>query len=193
VKRVFALLLIAAACATAPKPNPALRTELLAMRDADQVLRKRWIAAGLDNQPLKAEVAALDAKHVARLTQIIDEVGWPGKSLVGPDGANAAWLIAQHGGKEFLHKVLPLMKKAAARGELNAASYALSEDRVRIQDGKKQIYGSQFNTRDGKCEPLPIEDPEHVDERRRSVKLDLLADYAADLCKMYGLTPTMGH
>jgi hypothetical protein len=187
VKRVLAVLAIAAACATAPKPDlAALHTELLAMRAADQEIRNRWIAAGLTDEKLKAEAAALDAKHVARLRQIIDQLrGWPGKSLVGMDGSNAAWLIAQHGGREFLHEMLPLMKTAADRGELPPASYALSEDRVRIQDGKKQLYGSQFNTRDGKCEPLPIEDPEHVDERRKSVGLDTLAEYTKALCATY--------
>lgn len=187
MKHALALLLIAAACATAPKPDlTALHNELLAMRAADQDVRKRWIAAGMNDETLKAEAAAIDAKHVARLQQIIDQLGgWPGKSLVGMDGSNAAWLIAQHGGREFLHKVLPLMKTAAASGELPPASYALSEDRVRIQDGQKQLYGSQFNTRDGKCEPLPIEDPEHVDERRKSVGLDSLSDYTKALCATY--------
>jgi len=194
MKRALLVLLLFA-CATTPKPDlAALHSELLAMRAADQALRQRWIAAGLTDEKLKAEAAALDAQHVARLQQIIDQLGgWPGKSLVGMDGSSAAWLIAQHGGREFLHKVLPLMKKAAESGELPPASYALSEDRTRIQDGKKQVYGSQFNTRDGKCEPLPIEDPEHVDERRRSVKLDTLAEYTEQLCKTYGLTPTKSH
>lgn len=188
MKRALALLLlIAAACATTPKPDlNALHKELLTMRAADQDVRHRWIAAGLTDEKLKAEAMALDARHVARLQQIVDQLGgWPGKSLVGMDGSNAAWLIAQHGGREFLHEMLPLMKKAAESGELPPASYALSEDRVRIQDGKKQLYGSQFNTRNGKCEPLPIEDPEHVDERRKSVGLDPLSDYTTELCKTY--------
>ena len=164
--------------------NPALRDELIAMRDKDQDVRNRWIK-DQSSQPLKDEMAATDAKNVARLREIIKQYGWPGKSLVGAAASNGAWLIAQHGGKEFLHETLPLMKTAMEKGDLPASDYALSVDRTRIQDGEKQMYGSQFDTKDGKCEPLPIEDPEHVDERRKAVGLENLADYMKMLCEMY--------
>lgn len=77
------------------------------------------------------------------------------------------------------------MKAAVEKGEMEGSSYALSVDRTRIQDGQKQLYGSQFDTEGDKCEPLPIEDPEHVDERRTAVGLGPLAEYAKQLCEMY--------
>lgn len=58
------------------------------------------------------------------------------------------------------------------------------EDRVRIKEGKPQLYGSQLSGN-----PLcfdPIEDEAHVDERRRSIGLEPLADYA----KRFGLAYT---
>lgn len=164
--------------------NPKLRDELIAMAKADQEVRGRWIK-DQTNQALIDETGALSKTQVERLREIIKEFGWPGRSMVGPQAANSAWLIAQHGGKEFLHEVLPLMKQAVDKGELPGASYALSVDRTRIQDGLKQLYGSQFDTKGDKCEPLPIEDPEHVDERRKEVGLDTLAEYTRTLCAMY--------
>lgn len=137
------------------------------------------------NAALIAEMKSGDTKHVARLREIIKEASWPGRTMVGPQASNAAWMIAQHGGEEFLHETLPLMKEAVAKGDLPGASYATSVDRVRIQDGQKQLYGSQFDTKGDKCEPLPIEDPEHVDARRKDVGLGLLAEYAKTLCETY--------
>jgi Peptidase family M28/Fibronectin type III domain len=173
--------------ATAPMPTreiPALREELRAMVNVDQEVRKRWIK-DRENPALNEEMRAVDAKHVARLREIIKEHGWPGKTLVGERASGAAWMIAQHGGSEFLHETLPLMKAAVERQELDGALYATSVDRVRIQDGQKQLYGSQFDTQGDKCEPLPIEDPEHVDERRKAVGLGPLAEYTKQLCEMY--------
>jgi len=179
--------------ATPPTPpaaesNPVLRDELLAMSKADQEIRNRWIK-DQQNPALNDEMRAIDAKHVARLREIVKQSGWPGKSMVGVKAGGAAWLIAQHGGKDFLHEMLPLMKEAVDKGELDGSSYALSVDRTRIQDGQKQLYGSQFDTQAEKCEPLPIEDPEHVDERRKAVGLDPIADYGKALCELYKKKP----
>ena len=78
-----------------------------------------------------------------------------------------------------------MMKAAVDKGELEGGLYATSVDRVRIQDGQKQLYGSQFDTKGDKCEPLPIEDPEHVDERRKAVGLGPLDEYTKQLCALY--------
>ena len=42
-------------------------------------------------------MAAADGENLAAAAAITD-VGWPGKSLLGEDGAQAAWLLAQHTG-----------------------------------------------------------------------------------------------
>jgi hypothetical protein len=39
---------------------------------------------------------ALHDARAARLAATLDASGWSGESRVGPDGAEAAWLIAQH-------------------------------------------------------------------------------------------------
>ena len=200
---VVALILLAACTTTQPVPSPApvatpqpaaepapthpeLAAELKVMRDADQEARKRWLK-DQKNQAIIDEIDALDAKHVARLREILAQYGWPGKTMVGLKNTGAAWMIAQHGGPEILAETLPMMYEAVKKGELHEASYATSLDRVLIQQGKKQAYGTQFDTdpATGKCEPKPIEDPEHVDERRIRAGMGPLADYKAQLCALY--------
>src|SRR4051812_2333671 len=176
------LLLAAAACRTL---NPdALRDELLAMNKADQDVRQRWIK-DQKNPAIKAEMREVDAKQVKRLRQIIKRYGWPGKSLVGAKASSAAWTIVQHGDSEFLHEMLPVMEAAAKKEELSYGLVATTIDRVRVADGKKQLYGTQFDTSGNKCEPLPVEDPEHLDERRDAAGLGSIATYTEQLCALY--------
>jgi len=178
----IALLFAVTACRTL---NPdALRDELLAMNKADQELRQRWLK-DQKSPAINAEMRELDAQHVKRLRQIVKRYGWPGKSLVGMKASGGAWTIVQHGGIEFLHEMLPVMEDAAKKGELSYGLVATSIDRIRIADGKKQLYGTQFDTNGDKCEPLPIEDPEHLDQRRDAAGLGSIAIYAEQLCALH--------
>jgi hypothetical protein len=83
--------------------------------------------------------------------------------------------------------MLPLMYEAVKQRELEEALYATSLDRVLIQRGQKQMYGTQFDTdpATGKCEPKPIDDPARVDERRIRAGMGTLAEYREQLCKLY--------
>jgi len=186
---VFALLLFAGCASAPPAPNPALHDELIAMKDADQAIRKRALADP-KNEALHAEWNAVDAKNLARMKEIIDRYGWPTVAMVGKDGVGAAWTLSQHADPPFLHRVLPMMKKSVDAGELPGGLYATSLDRTLIQDKQKQVYGSQFDTQNGHCQPLPMEDPDHVDDRRKAIGLGPLSEYAKQLCEMYHLTPT---
>ena len=83
-------------------------------------------------------------------------------------------------------KYLEDMKKAADLGDIPWSLLATLIDRIETRDGKKQTYGTQFHQVNGEWVPLPIEDPEHVDERRHKVGLPPLAQYAAGFKKVYG-------
>lgn len=185
MRRLLAVALLAlAACVSTVEIPPTVVPELLAMRQSDQEVRRRWIA-DRDNPALQEEMKQVDAKNVARLREIVRQYGWPVQSKFGREGAGAAWMIAQHAGADVLHEMLPLMKKAAENNELDPALYATSVDRVLLQEGKKQMYGTQFDVANGKCEPKPIEDPQHVEARRVKMGLPLLQEYASQLCAAY--------
>jgi len=180
---LVALLFLAACGPTAHEltrpSDAALAAELRAMAQADGEGQQRWAKDG-ENAALREEMRQLFARNVARLDEIIAAHGWPGISLVGFNGMNDAWLIAQHGGRDYLPRVLPLMYEAVLKHQLDESLYAKSLDRVLVQQGKKQLYGSQFAG--DKCEPLPIEDPAHVDQRRRRAGMEPLAEYAKEVC-----------
>ena len=47
-------------------------------------------------QRAATRVGEVDADNTAWLCGVVDHHGWPGASLVGEDGAQAAWLLVQH-------------------------------------------------------------------------------------------------
>src|SRR5262245_23963491 len=66
--------------------NEALRSELLAMRDADQQARDNARRAGGIDALLKVR-QEVDVPNTRRMKEIVAKHGWPGKTLVGDDGA----------------------------------------------------------------------------------------------------------
>jgi hypothetical protein len=156
------------------KLNEPARQEILRMAADDLSVREALVAEGaLAKHGYHPRMEAVHRSNAARLRLLIERHGWPGRSLVGDDGAEAAWLIVQHSIAEppFMRRCLLLMKQAADEGEVLPWQPAMLEDRIRIFEGKPQIYGSQFGP-DG--ELYPIEDPDQVDDRRRAVGLDSL-------------------
>jgi hypothetical protein len=159
--------------------DEALRQELLQMVKEDQEARMVIIKTPVPDASDLRKIADIDRKNTTRMKEIIDKHGWPGKSLVGKDGANAAWLLVQHADKDhgFQKRCLPLLQRAVKAQEASAANLAYLTDRVLVGENKKQVYGTQFRMADGKWQPYPIEDEKNVDERRKEVGLPTLAEY----------------
>ncbi len=168
--------------------NPALYAELIEIQERDQEPRRRLseLYERFDGQPpdslaqpLAREMMRTDSLHLVRLEEIIAEHGWPTYSLVGREGATAAFLVVQHAELPAQERYLPLMESAVEAGEAAPHSWALLVDRVRVRRGERQLYGSQLR-RDpatGAMTVEPIEDEARVDERRAGVGLEPLADY----------------
>lgn len=177
-----------AAAVPVTQPNSVLRDELLAMAREDQRIRREWIKKP-DDSTIKAEAVAIDQRNQARIVEIVERYGWPGRSLVGEKASGAAWTLLQHSSMEILHRYLPLMEAAARLGELDWSLVATTIDRMRINEGKPQVYGTQFRRENGEWVPYPIEDEPSVDERRKSVGLQPLAEYAETLRNVYQTQP----
>lgn len=175
----FATLIERAASSAPPVQDEALRQELLAMQRTDQSARVA-IDPRLQDAEAAALVRQLDLEHAKQLDAIIERVGWPGKTLVGDDGAHAAWLILQHSTPEMMRCRLPLIEAAAARGEASHRDVAYLVDRVLVFEGKLQRYGTQIVVSGSGLVPAPIENESEVDTRRAAVGLGPLAVYVAE-------------
>jgi hypothetical protein len=162
-----------------PEHAKAVR-DLEAMAVSDQLYRGRSPTGDLSAEEWKKQ-SEIDVANMKRLAEIIGSHGWPGLRFAGA-ASQTAFMVLQHADHDSQRKYLPLVRDAVKRHEAVGSELAMIEDRVRVADGKPQLYGTQLV---GK--PLdfaPIEDEAHVDERRRSVGLPPMAEYA----NMFGLT-----
>jgi hypothetical protein len=152
--------------------NAALHDEIIAMLERDQAGR----LGGTDSEG--------DVARTERLKEIIDEFGWPTFDLVGEDGEDAAWAIAQHSDLDpaFQAHALELLRDAVAVGQASPGNLAYLEDRVLVGRGEPQLYGTQIDCGPDGPEPAtPIADEASVDGRRAAAGLDPLADYIAEI------------
>jgi hypothetical protein len=165
-----------------------LRRELLARAGEDQ--RVRRLASppkGQHELRLPDEVAEelrrVDTGNTRWLASLVATHGWPGRTLAGTDGAEAAWLLAQHADRdpELQRTFLEALRGAVADGDAPPGNLAYLEDRVRVHDGRPQLYGTQFTMTDGELGPSPIEDPDRLDERRAEAGLGPFAAYEAQM------------
>ena len=122
-----------------------------------------------------------DSINEIKVTKILDERGWLGADIIGRQGNTALFLVIQHANIETQLKYLPMMREAVKEGKASASGLALLEDRTSLRQGGKQIYGSQIgrDNETGNYYVLPLEDPDHVNEKRAEVGLGTLEDYVA--------------
>jgi hypothetical protein len=159
--------------------NSELRDRLLAMEAADRRRRAELLAQGLLGDGYHPQMEAVHRQNAAALAAIIEEHGWPGRTLVGEEGAHSAWFVLQHsiGNPSLQRRGLALLREAAEKGEIPILQVAYLEDRIRFFEGRPQLYGTQFDwDENGELSPHPIENPAGVDLRRASVGLGPLAE-----------------
>jgi hypothetical protein len=189
--------------------EPTLARELIRRFQSDQDARKELIkfqvahqlVGNVDVDKLDPKIAAEykvavekvreeDQKNLRWMKGIVGKHGWPGKSLVGVIGAQNAWLLVQHADadRDFQELCLKQMQ-AKPPGEVEPRHLAYLTDRVLVGRGKKQKYGTQAEFRNGKAVPSPIDEEATVDQRRKAVGLEPLAEYLKTLEAVYTKPP----
>ena len=157
--------------------------EIRTMLEKDQDMRKR----ALENNGVieSEEDDKIDAQNTERMKEIIRQIGWPTISKVGKEVSDMAELLVRHADHdvEFQKQCLQLMKEA--KGDVDQINLAFLEDRVRVNEGRLQLYGTQFFGEGENYGPRPIEDQDHVDERRKAVGMESLAEYTKILKEKY--------
>lgn len=149
----------------------------------DSVMRKfGWLSPEMKSLQASLEKRNMDSINLIKVKIIIDKYGWLGSKDVGDDGASTIFLIIQHADSLTHATYLPIMKKAVEKGNARAMDFGYLEDRLLVEQGKNQIYGSQLTTDTNISKFYPIEDEPNVNKRRAAVGLEPLEKYA----KLYG-------
>jgi hypothetical protein len=163
---------------------PEFAEELVTLASHDLDVRARLAESGELFDGYNAEMRDVHRRNGDRLTEITDELqSWPGISAVGDEGAQAAFLIAQHdiSRPDLMRHNFALLTEAVAVGDADPVGLARMCDRIRVFEGRPQLYGTQLGWNDDGVYGVwpPVEDPDEVDVRRAGVGLPPLADHLA--------------
>ena len=166
------------------KPNPHLKHELDSLYAVDQRYRAMLFDPRLNRNPdslatvlsvpkeelnaaIMTKMQQTDATNLVRMQAILQQYGYPGKSLVGAPTNEAAWSVIQHA-PAAIPQYLPMIKLAAEKGELPFLRYAMMLDRQLMTDGKEQIYGTQLRNYNNQPPFVwPIQNAAQVNQRRQ--------------------------
>lgn len=155
---------------------------------ADQTSRLVWIqlrdgetGPGLWAGRLAfANSKLVDAEAARTMTALLERFDWIDRHRFGHRTANQAWLLVQHADDhvELQELALARMHRYLEDGGVRRQDYAHLYDRVALNKGGKQRYGTQPIWACGEegLALAPLEAPAAVDERRAAMGLDSLAD-----------------
>ncbi|HEY0457922.1 MAG TPA: DUF6624 domain-containing protein [Pyrinomonadaceae bacterium] len=184
------IVILLCVIASSAQTDAALRGELLKMLDVDQQAREQC-AKGNGDEQLKCLIETLekvDKPNAARLNEIFNQTGFPTEKAVGKDGLQAFMILLQHTPDETLRrKCLKPITKAFKRKEIPPQDYANFVDRLLVHQNKPQIYGSNFDFKDGKLVMSPVRNRKNLDRRRRKIGLPTIEEYAKKLKEFYNL------
>jgi hypothetical protein len=163
--------------------NQALVEELANMAQIDQIAS--YIPQGKYKELSPARWDAFKdsvfSTHQKRVETIFNQYGYPGFDIIGEEGSKNFYLLVQHSDHNpaFQQQVLEKMKMEVDKGNASPRDYAFLVDRVNLNTGKRQVYGTQvtYNIEIGQAYPRPLADSASVNERRKAVGLPPLEEH----------------
>jgi hypothetical protein len=184
-------------CAKAPtlhqrEPMSSLREEIASRVAMDQAVQRELgdrIQAGQPIGPASARQDSVFNANLEWMRVVLARYGWPGRRLVGEEGSHGAWLLLQHADRDtaLQRTALQHLESAVRDNDASSRDLAYLTDRVRVAEGRLQVYGTQlqYDTR-GCASPKPSEEPAQLDARRGSVGLEPVAQYVQTVLATLG-------
>ena len=158
--------------------NQELKMKIISMKDSDLEMRNSILKEGGLYDGYTEEMESLHIGNAEELKKIVDDNGWPGRSVVGEEGADAAFVIAQNAisKPDIQRQFLVEIKKAVVKGEATPIQEACLEDRILFNQGKVCLYGMLFDwDTDGNL-IANVDDEKLVNERRAKLGLLTLSE-----------------
>lgn len=152
---------------------------IIDLKNADLELRDKLVKSQQLSNGYNEEMKKLHNRNTEILSNIINQIGFPTIEKVGKEANEATWLIIQHSIEqpEFMKKCSQLLKKAVSEKKADPKSLAYLTDRIAVFEGKKQLYGTQYDWDEyGILNPNHYDDLTKVNERRKSIGLNTLEE-----------------
>lgn len=166
---------------------PEARKKLLKMYKEDQNIRAH---GDFNDVNTVLRMAKIDLRHQKQLKKILESIKLPSVKNIGYDGAEAVWLIGQHAGYnlQLMKRILNLIKRTTKRNPKNGYYRGIPYliDRIRVMEGKPQLYGTQFwNNPSGIPTPYTIDDKKGLEKRRAEFGLQPFSEYLHEIKAEY--------
>jgi hypothetical protein len=146
-----------------------------ATTERDSVIQALHLTPAQATEGLRQLLIQTDSTNLTRVRALIEQYGYPGKTLVGTPTNEVAFQVLQASTR--LPQYLPLLEQVAQQGEVPFRLYALMLDRHLMREGRAQVYGTQgrgyaaVDPATGQVEwkmfIWPVADPAHVNDRRK--------------------------
>jgi Ca-activated chloride channel family protein len=164
-----------------------LSDELLALKEEDIKQTQTDFDKTRKKNSATESVLNVREKIEARLCTLLKEKGWFTIGLTGKEGAAAAMhLLKSAASFEMRLALLPVIAEAVRKNEIEKnEAYASFIDRLRLQGGMKQLFGTQAIVSDDFLVLEPIEDEANVDARRKLYGMAPLVSYMKYLEKYH--------
>ncbi|MDJ0643916.1 MAG: hypothetical protein QNJ15_13975 [Erythrobacter sp.] len=178
----------------------SIQKDIIDLWVTDQSSRSTYIAlqtedrSGADYWAQRLSVAySREADEQSRtfMKKLLGEWDWIDRKRFGSAVSDHAWILVQHADAdpEFQAMVLDRMKPFLDTKGIRPKHYAYLWDRVAVNTGRKQRYGTQpdWQCNNGKMQLKPLEDRSRVNEWRASMGLNTveagLAEMERNTCR----------
>lgn len=162
-----------------PGTDLNLQKHLLLMIEEDQAIRRKLFQPPSDiEEGIEQPLEAVDRKLTAELKEIVQKHGWPTIRLVGIKASQAAALILNHSpDHDFQREWIPKLTKMVEQDEIVGTDLAPIIDKVLLSEGNPQLFGTVFRFEGEFMVMEPVQDPEHLDERRTQYLIPPMKEY----------------
>ncbi len=128
-----------------------------------------------------ANARSTDERSKRYMEGILGEFDWIDRRRFGSAISDHAWILVQHadGYPGFQADVLERMQPYLENGGVRPKHYAYLYDRVAVNTGQLQLYGTQPTWKceeDGSMRLKPLEDPATVNQRRKAMGLNTVEE-----------------
>lgn len=168
------------------KVDKKLKEELLKMSNKQRELLVQVVEKDQTKEKDQQKLHKLYDTNTIRLCEILKTHGWPTTALVDREGVNAAFRILGVGSYEMQRDLLTVIAAVIKSDPSQKAEFAGIYDRLRVNVGMKQLFGTQAVSMGGFLVLYPIEDQAKLDARRAEFNLTPMNHYIKNLERIYG-------
>lgn len=175
--------------------NPALSRQLDSMMAEDQKWRMEFVKqmqgekTEHDSAAIVTRMKQTDSLNQLAIRKILTANGYPGFNMVGNTSSEAFGAMVLHCDDDVAlqEQALALLEREIKKKNASEKLFAFLTDRVLINKGKKQRYGTQTEmSADGtKFVAAPVADMKNVDNLRKKLGLPPLKDYLEQVNALY--------